>query len=698
MSATDTETPNPLLAPSGIADFPSFRAEHVVPGVQALVHECSEILRQLEEEAAPTWKDLAGGIERINDRMNFVWGLVGHFMSVRNTPELREANEQMQPKVIECMMAVGQSRPLFDKLNQLKDGAEWATLEEGQKRAVNALLHEATLAGVALEGEQQERFNTLQQEMAELSTTFANHVIDATKAFHMDLSDPADVEGLPPSLLAIAAQASEDENATAENGPWRITLDGPVISPFLMHSRRRELREKVMKAYTTRASEGELNNGPIIADLLRKRRECAKILGYGSWADMSLSSKMAPDVAAALKLGEDLRLVAFPAAERELEELKDFARAAGAAEADEMMPWDRGFWAERMREARFDFEAEALRPYFPMSKVMEGLFELAERLFGITLRDATGKVPGWHADVTYYEVLDGSGAEIASFFMDPYARSADKRGGAWMNDGLSRTNLFPRENGAPRLPVAYVVCNFTPPVGDKPALLSFGEVETTFHEFGHALQHMLTQVEHGLVSGIENVEWDAVELPSQFMENWCYHEPTLMGLTSHVDTGDKLPKELFDKIVAARTYRAGSGTLRQLQFGLLDMELHHSFDPDGSESLAELEDRLAELVTVGERDPGARPLCAFGHIFSGGYSAGYYSYKWAEVLSADAFAAFEEVGLDNEAAVMETGRRFAKTVLGLGGSRPPMDVFKEFRGREPKVDALMRHTGLVAAN
>jgi oligopeptidase A len=689
---------NPLLAPTGIADFPAFRPEHVGPGVAALLEECEAALANLEGEAPATWKGLVEPIERLQDRVSFVWGLVSHMMSVRNTQELREVYEEAQPKVIAFLMRLGQSRAIFDKLVALRDGAEWGALDGGRQRAVRALIHDAELSGVGLDGAEKERFNELRQELSALSTRFDNNVLDSTKAFQLDLTTPDEIEGLPASALALYAQTHPDEAATPEAGPWRVTLSYPSFGPFLQHSRRRDLRETVWKAFVRRATEGALDNEPLIRRILSGRKESAGILGYGSWAEVSLSSKMAPDVAAVEALLEELRVKARPAAERELAAMAEHARAAGAPEADELMPWDRAFWSERLREARYDYTDEELRPYFPLPKVLKGMFALADRLFGVRVEDATGSEPGWHEDVRYFVLRDHAGEQVASFFMDPYSRPADKRGGAWMNDGLGRTDLFPEADGRPRLPVAYIVCNFTPPVGARPALLTFSEVETLFHEFGHALQHMLTRVDCGLVAGISNVEWDAVELPSQFMENWCYHEPTVQGFARHFETDEPLPKALFDKIVAARTFNTGIATLRQLQFGLVDLELHHRFDPDGGESLQDAEARIEELTRVGASWPEARQLNSFSHIFAGGYSAGYYSYKWAEVLSADAFAAFEEAGLEDEASLAETGRRFVETVLGLGGSQEPMEVFKAFRGREPSTEALMRHTGLVASS
>jgi oligopeptidase A len=552
---------------------------------------------------------------------------------------------------------------------------------------------------VGLDGAERERFNDLQAELAETATQFSNHVLDATKAFALRLTDGAEVEGLPESLLGLAAQAARDagdDEATPEAGPWRITLDAPSFVPFLQHSPRRDLRERLYRAYITRASEGELDNGPLIETTLRLRLEEAQLLGYGSYAEESLSTKMAPDVDAALALLEQLRVASFDAAGGELEELRSFAREQGGDEAAELALWDVAYWSERLREHRYAYSEEALRPYFPMSVVLEGLFALSERLFGVTIRAADGEVPTWHPDVRFFRVYDESDDQIAAFFLDAYSRPEEKRGGAWMDECLGRSRLMASEDGAVRLPVAYLVCNQMPPVDGGDSMMSFQEVTTLFHEFGHGLQHMLTRVDYGLASGIRNVEWDAVELPSQFMENWCYHWDTLRGLTKHAETGEPIPRALFDKLDAARTYRAASDMLRQLYFGFTDLELHHRHQPGGHEDAFDVQRRIAAKTTVMAPLPEDRFLCSFGHIFAGGYAAGYYGYKWAEVLSADAFEAFEEVGLDDAARVAETGRRYRETVLGLGGSRPPMEVFSDFRGRGPRPDALLRHSGLAA--
>ncbi|HEY8516782.1 MAG TPA: M3 family metallopeptidase [Candidatus Binatia bacterium] len=683
---------NPLLADGGLPRFDEIRPEHVVPGIRTLLEDLQRELAAIESNVAPTWERAVAPLERLNDRLSFAWGTVGHLMGVRNSDELRTAYETVQPEVVAFSLRVGQSRPIYRALKELRDGPGWQSLDAAQQRIVTSLVRDAELAGVGLEGAQQERFNAIQAELAECSTRFSNHVLDATKAFALTLRDRSEIEGLPQSLLQLAAQAAREAgeaDATAADGPWRITLDAPSYVPFQQHSRRRDLREKLYRAYVTRASSGELDNTPLIRRILRLRREEAALLGFKSYAELSLASKMAPSVQAVEQMLEELRSASYPAAERDLAELRELARSENAPEADDLKPWDVAFWAERLRERRFAYTDEELRPYFPLPRVLDGLFALVGRLFGLTIRPADGETPVWHPDVRFFRIYDERGEEIAAFFLDPYSRPKEKRGGAWMDECVGR---------APgRIPVAYLVCNQVPPVDGKPSLMTFDEVNTLFHEFGHGLQHMLTRVERPLAAGIRNIEWDAVELPSQFMENWCYHRETLLGLTGHVETGAKLPEELFRKIAASRTFRAGSDMLRQLYFALTDLALHHEFDPDGPETPFDVQRRIAQKTTVLPPLPEDRFLCSFTHIFGGGYAAGYYSYKWAEVLSADAFAAFEEAGLENEQALIATGRRFRDTVLALGGSRHPMEVFKEFRGRAPTTEALLRHHGLLGS-
>lgn len=690
---------NPLLLCEGLPPFDQIEAEHVLPAITQLLTELEQDLQTLEANVQPTWRGLVEPLEQLGDRLSWSWGIIGHLMGVKNSPELREAYEAGQPKVVEFINRLSQSRPIYDAYKQLQQSPDWSQLDPAQQRIVESAIRDAELSGVGLTGEAKERFNQIQLELANLSTQFSNHVLDATKAFNILLTNPKEVAGLPPSLLSLAAQAARavgEKDSTPEHGPWLMTLDIPCFGPFMQHSQRRDLREKLYRAYISRASEGEFDNTEIIDRILELRKEEAKLLGFKTYAEASLASKMAPTVSAVETLQEQLRQASFDQATAELKTLKTFAQEQGSEEDSDLKHWDVSFWAERQREAKFDITDEQLRPYFPLPQVLDGLFNLINRLFGVTVTAADGQAPVWQEDVRYFQVANEQGEPIAHFYLDPYSRPAEKRGGAWMDECLGRAQFRRGDTVKTRLPVAYLICNQTPPVDGKPSLMTFREVETLFHEFGHGLQHMLTQVDYAGAAGINNVEWDAVELPSQFMENWCYDRQTLMGMAKHYETGESLPEEYYQKLLAARTYMSGSAMLRQLHFGMVDMELHHNYEPGGAEQVKQVRDRIAKTTTVLPPLPEDSFLCSFGHIFAGGYSAGYYSYKWAEVLSADAFSAFEEAGLENDAAIRETGRRFRDTVLALGGSQHPMEVFKSFRGREPSTEALLRHSGLKA--
>ena len=689
-----TITKNPLLIGKGLPPFNEIEAGQVVPAMTQLLKELEEEVAKLEKNVTPTWSGLVEPLTAIDERLGWSWGIVGHLMGVKNSPELREAYQQMQPEVIKFYTKLSQSKPLYEAFKGIKQGAEWDKLEPAQKRIVESSLRDFELSGVGLEGKTKDRFNQIQLESGELSTNFSNNVLDATKAFKLRLTDKKDVEGLPPSALGLMAQTAKaegDEDATPENGPWVVTLDYPSYVPYMKYATNRELREKLYKAFVSRASNGEFDNRGNIERILTLRKEKANILGFANFAELSLAKKMAPDVDAVQKLQEELRVASYDAAVKEFEELKAFAKQ------DNLKNWDTSYWAEKQREAKFDFNEEELRPYFSLPKVLDGLFGLANRIFDITITAADGEAPVWQEDVRYFKIADANGKAIAFFYLDPYSRPAEKRGGAWMNDCIGRAKMTVDGKTETRLPIAYLTCNQTPPVDGKPSLMTFGEVTTLFHEFGHGLQHMLTTIDYAEAAGINNVEWDAVELPSQFMENWCYDRPTLFGMAKHYETGETLPEEYYQKLVAAKNYMSGSAMLRQLHFGILDMELHSNYEPEGEETPNDVRNRVAETTTVLKPIPEDNFLCAFGHIFAGGYAAGYYSYKWAEVLSADAFAAFEEAGLDDEAAMKSVGKKFKDTVLSLGGSLHPMEVFTSFRGREPNTEPLLRHSGLVNA-
>lgn len=687
---------NPLITDSPFPAYSEVKADHVVPGIRALLAELHAEVDQLEASVEPSWEGLVQPLERIVDRLSRAWGTVSHLKAVKDTEELRKAVEEVQPERVKLSLRLSQSKPLYEAFKAIKEGPAWAGLTEAQRRIVEGELRDFVLGGVALEGEKKERFNEIQQELSQLSTKFSNNVLDATKAFKKLLTDKQDVEGLPESALALAAQQAikeGHEGATPESGPWLFTLDMPSYFPVMTHAKNRALREELYRASITRASSGDINNEPIIEKVLALRQEKAELLGFKNFAEVSMASKMAT-LETAEELLEQLRAASYDAAQRDLQDIKDFAAEQGFT--GELAQWDVSFWAERLKEAKYSIEEEQLRPYFALPNVLQGLFGLAKRLFDVDIEPADGTVPVWHEDVRFFVVKKG-GAPKAYFYLDPYSRPAEKRGGAWMDEVCGQSKLFAREGENVRLPVAHMVCNQTPPVGDKPSLMTFREVETLFHEFGHAAQHMLTEQQEGLVAGIRGIEWDAVELPSQFMENWCYDRKTLYSFAKHYESSEPLPEELYQRLLAARTYRAGSMSLRQVHFATVDLELHARFQPGQGESVFERDQRVAQRTTVMPPLPEDRFLCAFSHIFAGGYSAGYYSYKWAEVLSADAFAAFEDAGLEDEAAVAETGRRFRDTVLALGGGREPGAVFKDFRGRDPTPEALLRHNGLLPA-
>nr|POE76619.1 organellar oligopeptidase a, chloroplastic/mitochondrial [Quercus suber] len=760
---------NPLLQDFDFPPFDVVEAKHVRPGIRALLKKLEDDLLELERTVDPSWPRLVEPLEKIVDRLTVVWGIVNHLKAVKDSPELRAAIEEVQPEKVKFLLRLGQSKPLYNAFKAIQESPDWNTLSDARKRIVESQIKEAILNGVSLEDDKRDQFNKIEQELERLSQKFDENVLDATKKFEKLITDKKEIDGLPATALGMAAQAAVSkghENATAENGPWVITLDAPSFIAVMQHARNRSLREEVYRAYVTRASSGDLDNTSIIDQTLKLRLEKANLLNYKNYAEVSMATKMATvekakelleklrsaswnaavqdmddikvfsknqgaqeaddlshwdisfwserlreskfdinEVSMATKMAtvekakellEKLRSASWNAAVQDMDDIKVFSKNQGAQEADDLSHWDISFWSERLRESKFDINEEELRPFFSLPKVMDGLFELAKTLFGIDIDQADGLAPVWNNDVRFYCVKDSSGNPIAYFYFDPYTRSSEKRGGAWMDEVVGRSRVLSRDGSSARLPVAHMVCNQTPPVGSKPSLMTFREVETVFHEFGHALQHMLTKQDEGLVSGIRGIEWDAVELPSQFMENWCYHRDTLMSIAKHYETGESLPEEVYLKLLAARTFRAGSLSLRQIRFASVDLELHTKYVPGGSESIYDVDRRVSEKTQVIPPLPEDRFLCSFSHIFAGGYAAGYYSYKWAEVLSADAFSAFEDAGLDDNNAVKETGHRFRETILALGGGKAPEEVFVEFRGREPSPEALLRHNGLLA--
>uniref|UniRef100_A0A7S1CT29 oligopeptidase A n=1 Tax=Bicosoecida sp. CB-2014 TaxID=1486930 RepID=A0A7S1CT29_9STRA len=700
-------------SPAGLPRFGAIKAEDVVPAVTTALEEFQTGVAALNARfggaagdggrAAPTVAEaaeLTDAIERLYDPLSRVWGAVSHLNGVAQTPELRAAYEEVQPRVTEALTRFSQS--VFPALAAVRDAPGVLDgLDGARRRVVELNVLSAELAGAGLPEAEREALTALKVGVGAAGSRFTNNVMDAVtpQAFALDLADAADVAGMPRSVRAAAAHAHEDEAATADAGPWRFTLDASSFMPFMRHCRRRELREHMYRSYVAIASTGDRDNQPIIREILAKRRQVAALLGYPNYAEVSIAPKMAPDAATVVALLERLRDKCYDAARTELARLHAFAVDGGYDGGDALALWDVPFWSERQLEATFALGDDVLQPYFSLPRVLAGMFATVERVFGVRVVAADGDAEVWHPDVRFFHVeAAGSGERVASFFLDPYARPGSKRGGAWMDVCVSRSSVV---GEGLRLPVAYLVCNQSPPVGGGDALMRFAEVETLWHEFGHGLQHMLSEVDVGLVSGTSGVEWDAVELPSQFMENWCYHPPTLRAMTAHVETGEPLPNALIANLRASRVHNAAMAMLRQLFLARLDLALHMApAEADADAAAATLDDPFAVVHDVAARYTLTRPLhedrflCQFMHIFSASYAAGYYSYKWAEVLSADAFAAFEEAGLDDDAAVREAGDRFRRTVLARGGAQHATEVYRAFRGRDASEDALLAAYGL----
>ncbi len=684
---------NPLMKRTGLPEYEQATAENFIPAIKSVFARTEEILKKVEENAEkeePSWESLVAPFDDSDLDWEYTWSVLNHLKSVKNSDGLRKAYDQLMPECIALSLRMSQSKPRYKALLALKESKAYKKFNDAKKRIVDSLILGSEKSGIALEGEKKERFNAIVKRMTEISNKFSNNILDSTKAFGMVIEDEKDTEGWPDMLKILSSVSYAKKNNTKPNpkhGPWMITLDGPSYLPFMQHCRNRDLRFKVYDAYTTRASEPEFDNAVLITELLKLRKEQAQLLGFNNYAELSLSSKMAQNIDNVKKMIDELEEASKPFAKKEQEELVNFAHENGFE--GELQPWDTHFWSERQREKLFDFTEDQIRPYFPLPRVLDSLFKLCNKLYGINIRKSEySKIPKWHDDVMFFNIFDERDNMIAHFYLDPYSRPAEKRGGAWMNTCRSRRVV----NGKLTRPVIYVICNGTPAMDNAPSLMSFYEVNTLFHEFGHALQGMLTTIDEAEASGVSGVEWDAVELASQFMENWCLNRETFFGMAKHYKTGETIPNELYEKIKDAEHYRGAYAMLRQLSFAKIDLYLHSDFDPDGKETPFEAFQRINDETCPSKLYKNDKFLCGFSHIFAGGYSAGYYSYKWAEVLSADAFAAFEEAGLDNEEKVVEIGHRFRDTVLALGGSKHPAEVYRMFRGRDATTAALLRHT------
>ena len=674
--------PNPLLDFSGLPRFAEIRPEHVTPAVEELLAKARAAVAAAEN-APPTWEAFVAPLEDVHERLGRAWGQVSHLHGVMDTPPLREAYNANLPQISQYWTELGQNLRLFDKYRALHGSAEYRQLTPARRKAVDNALRDFKLSGAELDEAKKPRFAAIQEELARLSAKFSENVLDATNAWTVDIDDEKRLAGIPGDALQAAREAAEKDGKKA----WRFTLHMPSYFPVMQYAEDRELRAQMYRASATRASEfgkPEWDNTPLIAKILKLRREAAQLLGYPSHAEVSLVPKMANSPAQVLEFLRDLAKRARPYAEKDMAELRAFAR--DELGIDELQSWDVAFASEKLRAGRYAFSDQELKQYFPEERALTGLFRVVETIFGLTITEA--KAPVWHEDVRFWQARAKDGALVGQFYTDLYARDT-KRGGAWMDDAIARR----RKAGAIQTPVAYLNCNFSRPVGGKPALFTHDDVITLFHESGHGLHHLLTRVEDLAVSGLNGVEWDAVELPSQFMENFCWEWDVLAQMTRHVDTGKPLPRELYDKMIAAKNFQSGLATLRQVEFALFDMRLHSEYDPEVASGVQALLDEVRREVAVMVPPAWNRFPNSFSHIFAGGYAAGYYSYKWAEVLSADAFSLFEEKGTLS----VEAGSRFRDEILAVGGTRPAAESFRAFRGRDPKIDALLRHNGMIPA-
>jgi oligopeptidase A len=688
---------NPLTDFSGLPRFSELKPEHVTPAMDQLLAEGrSAVAAALR--AGPGWDAFVAPLEDANERIGRAWGQVSHLHAVLDSPALREVYNANLPKLTQYWTELGQNEALFGKYKQLKRSSEFADLSPARRKIVENAVRDFRLSGAELTPEHKKRFAGIQEELSRLGAKFSENLLDATNAYSLVIEDRKTLAGIPEDVLVAAREAAEKDGKPG----WKFTLHAPSYFPLLQYAEDRALRETLYRESTTRASEfgrPEWDNTPLIGRVVELRREMARLLGYANFAEVSLVPKMAESPAQVLEFLDDLARHARPFAEKDVEELRVFAK--DELHIEEIQAWDVAYTSEKLRARRYSFSDQEVKQYFPEDVALAGLFRVAEALYQVKIFPA--EAPLWHEDARFFEVRDASGAAaspvIGQFYMDLYARET-KRGGAWMDDAIARR----RKAGRIQTPVAYLTCNFSRPVAGKPALFTHDEVLTLFHEFGHGLHHLLTRVEDLGVSGISGVEWDAVELPSQFMENFCWEWDVLCHMTRQVDSGESLPRQLYDKMIAAKNFQSGLGMLRQIELAVFDMRLHSDFDPAAGRSEPGAPRTALELLReVRERVALLKPPAYnrfpnnFSHIFAGGYAAGYYSYKWAEVLSADAYSSFEEMRESKGVLDPATGHRFREEILSVGGSRPAAESFRAFRGREPRVEALLRHSGMISA-
>ena len=673
---------NPLLNYTGLPAFSKIKPEHIKPAVEAVIQTCRETIEAVSKIENPTWENFYLPQAAAGDQFSRSWSPVGHLNAVKNSPELREAYQACLPLLSEYSTWAGQHKGLYEGYLKLKNSPAFESYSLAQKKAIENSLRDFELSGISLPEDKQKRYGEISARLSELSSDFSNNVLDATMGWDIVITDESQLKGLPESALEAAKLSAESKGKKG----YRFTLEFPSYYPVLTYCENRELREIMYKEYATRASDqgsnaGKWDNSANIDEKLKLRRELAQLLGFATYADYSLATKMAENPQQVVEFLEDLANRAKKQAKEELCALKAFANHACS---EQLEPWDIAYYSEKQKQALYAINDEELRPYFPEDRVLSGLFELMKRIFGLRIEEKFG-IDTWHKDVRFFQIYDEQGEERGAFYLDLYARE-NKRGGAWMDDCINQKRFA---DGRLQKPVAYLTCNFNKPIGNKPALFTHDEVTTLFHEFGHGIHHMLTQIEVGDVAGINGVPWDAVELPSQFLENWCWEEEALAFISGHYETGEPLPKEKLTQLLKAKNFQAAMFVVRQLEFGLFDFRLHLA-EPREGLVLDTLKVVKAEVAIV-KTPEWVRTPHSFSHIFAGGYAAGYYSYLWAEVLSADAFSKFEEDGIFNR----ETGQSFLDNILTRGGSEEPMVLFERFRGRKPTLDALLRHKGIA---
>ena len=677
---------NPLLENTTLPQFSKIKPEHIEPAIDNLLAEARKTVeQQLQATRQYSWENLIAPIDHIEDQLNKAWSPISHMNSVVNTPELRDAYNACLPKLSEYATEMGQNQALFKAYQHIAEGEQYATLDISQQKIINNALRDFRLSGIDLNTEKQQRYKQISQQLSALSSKYDENLLDATNAWSKLITDPALLAGLPDTALTLAKQTAESQN---QNG-WLINLQFPSYLAIMTYADNRELRKELYTAFSTRASDqgphaGQWDNSQVMEQTLALRHEKAQLLGFENYAELSLSTKMAEKPEDVTDFLENLADKSWRQARKDLAELRQFAKTH--YDIQTLQAWDMGYFSEKMRQHFYQLSQEQVKAYFPVSQVVPGLFTVVEKLYGLKVAEIT-EFDRWHPDARFFQIHDKNGQLRGQFYLDLYAR-AQKRGGAWMDDCVGRNKTA---EGI-QTPVAYLTCNFTPPTGNDPALLTHDEVLTLFHEFGHGLQHMLTQIEHIGVSGINGVEWDAVELPSQFMENWCWEKEALNLISGHYQTAEPLPDELFQKMLDAKNFQAGMLMVRQLEFSLFDFRIHQQYEPAKGGQIYKTLHQIRAQVAVVKPPEFNRFAHSFAHIFAGGYAAGYYSYKWAEVLSSDAFSLFEQNGIFDQ----PTGQSFMHHILEKGGSQDAMQLFIEFRGREPEIDALLRHTGIAS--